>query len=118
MATAKGKGRRVPPSRRRYEATHRTVSARLDLELQHELDLLKSKSGMSTSDVTRVGLDKATPAIEEAFKRGYEESERRFRVIYLCSGCGEQTLSIGTKEQKEAAAELMHQDGWYCPRCR
>jgi hypothetical protein len=100
MATAKGK-RRVPPSRARYEATHKTVSARLDPELQRELDLLKSKSGMSTADVIRVGLDKAMPAIDDAFKRGYEVAEIRFRVFYLCSGCGVQTLSIGTEEQKE-----------------
>ena len=117
MATAKGKVRRVPPSRRQYESTHKTVSARLDPELQHELELLKSKSGMSTADVIRVGLDKAMPAIDEAFRQGYEVAEKRFRVIYLCSGCGVRTLSIGTEEQKEAAAKLMHQDGWYCPQC-
>ena len=117
MATNRDKNKRVPPSRRKYEEDHPVVSVRIPKEMSEELQLLKSASGMSVAEVLRVGLDKAMPALEEAFNRGCDDAEGRFKVIYLCSGCGEQTLSIGTREQKEAAAELMYQDGWYCPEC-
>jgi DNA-directed RNA polymerase subunit RPC12/RpoP len=117
VATGKGKGKSNPPSRERYDESHPVISVRVSPEMRERLELLKNTSGMSAADVLRVGLDLAEPAVEEALKQGYEIAEKRFRVIYLCSGCGEQTLSIGTTEQKEAAAELMHQDGWYCPQC-
>lgn len=121
MATAKGKRKRVPPSRARYEATHKTVSARLDPELQHRLDLLKQESGMSVADVIRIGLDKAEPEVKAAYNRGVEDGFEAAREIYEapypCSVCGRWHLSITTLEEKEAAAELMHQDGWYCPQC-
>lgn len=110
----KRQGKSNPPSRERYEAV---VSVRITQEMREELQLVNNMSGMSVADVLRVGLDKAMPAIEGAFNLGYDDAERRFKVIYLCSECGEQTLSIGTREQKEAAAELMYQDGWYCPEC-
>ena len=94
------------------------VSARLDAELLLELDLLKSKSGMSVADVLRVGLNKARPPIEMTFGLAYKDAEMRYKVNYLCSGCGRDDMSIQSEEEKEAAAELMYRDGWYCPRCR
>jgi len=117
MATVKGKSKRVPPSRERYDVSHPVISVRVSPEMREKLEFLKSASGMTAADVLRVGLDLAEPAVEEAFDKGFEYSRGKYEVIYLCSGCGEQTLSIGTTEQKEAAAELMHQDGWYCPKC-
>jgi hypothetical protein len=122
MTTAKGRRRHVPPSRARYEATHKTVSARLDPELQHELDLLKSKSGMSTADVIRVGLDKAKPNIDAAYHRGvedgFEEAREFFEVRFPCSQCGLWHQAITTDELKAAAAEFMFQQGWFDIECR
>ena len=121
MATAKGKRKHVPPSRRQYEATHRTVSARLDAELQHELDLLKSESGMSTADIIRIGLDKAKPDLEASFQKGvevgFERSREKYEVPYECSECGRWHLSISTLEEKVAVAEYMSEHGWHHEDC-
>ena len=94
------------------------VSARLDAELLLELDLLNSKSGMSTADVIRIGLDKARPAIEEAFNRGYKYAQDIYQATCWCSGCGRADLSIELSKEKEAAAELLYREGWYCRKCR
>jgi hypothetical protein len=121
MATAKGK-RHVPPSRARYEATHKTVSARLDPELLDELDRLKHESGMSTADVIRIGLDKARADIKAAFHRGveegFEEGREFFEVSYQCSRCGYWHQAIITDESKAAAAEFMYQQGCFDIECR
>lgn len=123
MAAAKGKRIRkhVPPSRQQYEATHRTVSARLDTELLNELDRLKHESGMSTADVIRIGLDKANPDIDTAYHRGvedgFEESRKFFEVLFPCSQCGYWHQAITTDELKAAAAEFMFQQGWYDIEC-
>ena len=118
MATNRDKNKRVPPSRRKYEEDHPVVAARIPKEMLEELRLLKSASGMSVADVLRVGLEKARPPIETTFELAYKDAEIRFRVYYQCSGCGRGDMSIQSEEEKEAAAELMYRDGWYCPRCR
>jgi hypothetical protein len=120
MATAKGK-RRVPPSRARYEATHKTVSARLDPELQRRLDLLKQESDMSVADIIRIGLDKAEPAVKAAYDRGVEHgidiTREKYEVPYQCAACGEWHLSISTLEEKLVAGEFMTEQGWHAEAC-
>ena len=120
MATTKGK--RVPPSRARYEATHKTVSARLDAEVRRQLDLLKFESGMSTADVIRIALDKAKPDLKAAYERGVEDgygsARALYEVAYRCAECGERHLSITSEEEAKAAADFMHQQGWHDPSCR
>ncbi len=88
MATDKGKTKRVPPSRKRYEESHPVVSVRLPADLRHELDLLKIESGMSTADVIRIALDKAKPDIKAAYERGVEAAREIYEVSYPCSECG------------------------------
>ena len=67
MAAGKGKGTRITPSRERYEESHPVVSVRVSPEMREDLEDVNAASGMSVADVLRVGLDKAKPAIEEAF---------------------------------------------------
>lgn len=118
MAAGKGKGKRVAPSRERYEESHPVVSVRISQEMREELEDVTAVSGMSIADILRVGLDKAKPAIEEAFNEGYDDAESYNRITYRCSECGEPHLSITTEKEKEAAAEYMYDHGWHDPRCR
>ena len=55
MVNKQGKRRSTPPSRRRYEASHPTVSFRVDLDLYAELKALKEKANLSVADVLKVG---------------------------------------------------------------
>ncbi len=122
MAMDKGKRKRVPPARERYEEDHPVVSVRISKEMREELRLVTDVSGMSIADVLRVGHDKAKPAVDEAFNEGYYEgygyAQREFEVTFRCSECGERHLSITSEKAREAAAEYMYQHGWHDPKCR
>ena len=71
MVKTKGKRRSTPPSRRRYEASHPTVSFRVDPDLYDQLKALKEKANLSVADILKVGLDKCAPLVGEAFDNGY-----------------------------------------------
>lgn len=118
MTTGKEKPKHIPPSRKRYEAGHPVVSVRISKEMREELQLVNATSGMSVADVLRVGLDKCKPATEQAFNRGYEYARSIYEVTCWCSGCDRGGLSIELSEEKEAAAELLYREGWYCRKCR
>ena len=66
----KGKRSSTPPSRRRYEASHPTVSFRVDLDLYAQLKGLKEKANLSVSDVLKVGLERCEPLVGEAITPG------------------------------------------------
>ena len=67
----KGKRGSIPPSRRRYEASHPTVSFRVDLDLYAQLKGLKEKANLSVADVLKVGLERCEPLVGEAFRNGF-----------------------------------------------
>ena len=112
----------VPPSRARYEEANPAVTVRISQELREKLGELKEKQGLSLGDVLRIGLEMATPDLDAAhglgMKEGYEVARREYEVKYRCGRCGRPHLSIIEDEEKEAAASLMEQDGWYSEDCR
>ena len=71
MVNTQGKRRSIPPSRRRYEASHPTVSFRVDLDLYAQLKGLKEKANLSVADVLKVGLERCEPLVGEAFRNGF-----------------------------------------------
>ena len=71
MVKTKGKRRSIPPSRRRYEASHPTVSFRVDLDLYAQLKGLKEKANLSVADVLKVGLERCGPLVGEAHHTGF-----------------------------------------------
>ena len=70
MVKTKGKRGSITPSRRRYEASHPTVSFRVDLDLYAQLKGLKEKANLSVADVLKVGLERCEPLVGEAFHKG------------------------------------------------
>ena len=71
MVNTSGKRRSTPPSRRRYEASHPTVSFRVDLDLYAQLKGLKEKANLSVADVSKIGLGRCGPLVGEAFHNGF-----------------------------------------------
>ena len=71
MVKTKGKRVSIPPSRRRYEASHPTVSFRVDLDLYAQLKGLKEKANLSVADVLKVGLVRCEPLVGEAHHTGF-----------------------------------------------
>ena len=71
MVKTQGKRGSIPPSRRRYEASHPTVSFRVDLDLYAQLKELKEKGNLSVADILKVGLERCEPLVGEAFHNGF-----------------------------------------------
>ena len=114
------KARHYPPSRRRYEQAHPTISVRVSRELYSQLKRLKERSGKSVGDVLREAVKAQAPSSGDAYNRGYrrgsKEAEELYRVDYRCSGCGG-TLPVTTVEEKQAAASCMRESGWAHGSC-
>ena len=93
MANDSGKRKRVPPSRKRYEQTHPTISVRVDVETFEELQELKRVSGISVADLVRVGLEKCSPLSGTASNEGRLSA---FSMAYeaVCDECGDLILRL------------------------
>ena len=120
----KGK-KSAPPSRLRYEKANPAVTVRVSAELREKLAELKEVHKLSLGDVLRIGVEKAKPDLDFAFKRGageayeegYQEAKEEYEVAYVCSLCRRRHMSINTDEEKDAAAQLMYEAGWHSPVC-
>ena len=93
MVNKQGKRRLTPPSRRRYEASHPTVSFRVDLDLYAELKALKQTSNLSVADVLKVGLERCEPLVGEAFHNGFMAA---LSEVYenVCDHCEDEVMAI------------------------
>jgi len=124
----KGK-KSAPPSRLRYEKANPAVTIRISSELRAKLAELKETHDLSLGDVLRIGMEKAKPDLDAAFERGefegyesgfydgYDGAKEDYEVTYWCSQCRRRHLTIKSDKEKEAAAKLMYQAGWYSTTC-
>ena len=95
MVKAKGKRRSIPPSRRRYEASHPTVSFRVDLDLYAQLKGLKEKANLSVADVLKVGLERCEPVVGEAFHNGFMSAlAEAYQTV--CDDCEEEITLLAS----------------------
>ena len=137
VSRSTSKRRHVPPSRLKYEASHPTISIRVDRELYDELKALKDTTGLSVAQVLKIGREKAQIATDEGYEKGhrmgfekgqrqglhkgrmegFESAEKKYAVSYHCGRCGERHLTIQSSKAKEAAADAMLDAGWYDPNC-
>ena len=120
MTTKSKKTKPVPPSRTRYIELNPTVSVRISQELKGELEEMKEMSGLSMSDILKIGLEKLEPDVhqfyDQGLKDGYEVAEEEFKVLAPCSGCGEAHLPVVGERMKAAAAQRMI--GWTGRTCQ
>jgi len=93
MLKTKGKRRSIPPSRRRYEASHPTVSFRVDLDLYARLKELKEKAILSVADVLKVGLKRCEPLVGEAHHTGFMGGLAESYAV-ACDDCQDQVMAI------------------------
>ena len=101
MVNTHGKRRSTPPSRQRYEASHPTVSFRVDQNLYLELKRLKEQANLSVGDILKVGLERCEPLVGEAhhtgFMRGLAES-----YAVACDDCRDQVMAIAQADYSAA----------------
>ena len=96
MINTQGKRRSIPPSRRRYEASHPTVSFRVDLDLYarlKELKELKEKANLSVADVLKVGLERCEPLVGEAHHTGFMGGLAESYAV-ACDDCQDEVMAI------------------------
>ena len=93
MVNTSGKRRSTPPSRLRYEASHPTVSFRVDLDLYAELKALKQTSNLSVADVLKVGLERCEPLVGEAHHTGFMGGLAESYAV-ACDDCQDQVMAI------------------------
>ena len=101
MVNTQGKRRPTPPSRRRYKASHPTVSFRVDRNLYLELKRLKEQAKLSVGDILRVGLERASPSVEEAFNKGFMTALAEVYNV-VCDGCDDEVMAIAQADYSAA----------------
>jgi len=95
MVNTSGKRRSTPPSRQRYEASHPTVSFRVDLDLYTQLKGLKEKANLSVADVLKVGLERCEPVVGEAFHNGFMSAlAEAYQTV--CDDCEEEITLLAS----------------------
>ena len=100
MVNTSGKRRSTPPSRRRYEASHPTVSFRVDQDLYARLKELKQKANLSVADVLKVGLEKSEPLVGEAFQNGFMSALPE-AYQNVCDTCEDEVMAIAIAQGAE-----------------
>jgi len=103
-----------PASWVKYETSHPTISARVSLETKRKLLERLPTLGMTMADAFRVLAGeievKAIP-VEEARKRGFEESKAIYGVPFPCNVCSK-PVYIMDPEAKRLAGEYLTRLGW------
>ena len=101
MVKAQGKRSSIPPFRRRYEASHPTVSFRVDLDFYGELKALKEKANLSVADVLKVGLERCEPLVGEAHHTGFMGGLAESYAV-ACDDCQDQVMAIAQADYSVA----------------
>lgn len=121
------KSRRKSPSRVRYEESHPTVSCRVPKEVYDRLWAVKEAEGLSFTDILKVGLglleaceEKEADILKKGhalgYRKGHAEAKSLYQVTYPCKVCGG-TLTVTTREEKEAVRQYMREHGWGHSQC-
>ena len=101
MVNTHGKQRSTPPSRRRYEASHPTVSFRVDRTLYLELKRLKEQANLTVADVLKVGLERCEPLVGEAHHTGFMGGLAESYAV-ACDDCQDQVMAIAQADYSAA----------------
>lgn len=119
--------RKGPPSRLRYEKRNPTISCRVPREVYDRLVAVKKSEKGSFASILKTGLgmieaqrrkeaEIRKAALDQGYKNGYALAERRYKVTYPCSACGE-TIELSSNDEKQAAVAYMRQQGWRHREC-
>jgi len=117
-----GKGKKPPPSRQRYEATHPIVSCRVSRDEYAQLDEIRTTQGKSLAAILLVGAGLLAPNKDEkalrekAFKEATRQVLREVEIGKCCI-CGRPLLwDLTDAGHRDILAEVLrdHQH----PTCR
>lgn len=95
-----------PPSRRRYEASHPTVTIRVSPEVHQKLMNIRQTTGKSLGDILREAVGVQEASARSAYQRGYQAAEALYAVRWKCRVCGEDCTANDEAMRKRAAQHL------------
>ncbi len=113
------KKKKNPPSKIKYDQTHRTVIARLPKEKREKLLAVLKGLGVALPQLLLHFINEyeiKVKSIEEAKKAGYEEAKNLYMITFPCHSCGK-LIPITGKQAKEAASKYMTEHGWGHKEC-
>lgn len=121
----KTKGKKVPPSRTRYEKNNPTVSFRVHKDIFDRIQQTKNIGGNSFADIFMAGLGKMEARVkklEEArregynkgYQKGYTEATLKYRIACRCFICGQEEEVIHPSDKQSI---LQYFKGWAHPEC-
>jgi hypothetical protein len=105
-----------PPSRTRYEAANPSVTFRVTLEELKQLRAMRTKTGLSLSELLRRNLGVTKTRLDETYDRGFRDGYGRFEVA--CSVCGEPMRFDIKKEDKARSTLGKAFSNWYHVACK
>ena len=119
------KGKKVPPSRIKYEKNNPPVSFRVHKDIFDRIQQTKSVGGNSFADIFMAGLGKMEARarkLEEArkqgydqgYQKGYHEAKLKYRITCSCSICG-QDIEVTHPKDKQSVGQNLK--GWAHPEC-
>ena len=73
-------GKRQPPSRKRYQASHPSIGIHVDLPTHERLKKLRDKSGMSYGYLVRRALGVVEKEVERIMRRGFNKGRHAGHV--------------------------------------
>ncbi len=113
------KQKKSPPSQGKYDKGHPTVSARLPIDKREKLFAVLARLSLTLAELLIRFADEMeiiSRPLEEAWKAGYEEAQKRFMVRFACDVCG-QMMPVTDPKEKAAVSQYMTEHRWGHEEC-
>lgn len=112
----------ISPSKKRYDARHPTVSARLTAEQHAMLDDLVRKSGISMGEFIRRALTLEIKRENEIYwaghRAGFSKAKEKYRVRVWCNECGDPITVLGLDMEIKVGNAVAREYNWYHRGCK
>ncbi len=104
-------GKRQPPSRKRYQASHPSIGIHVDLPTHARLKKLRDESGMSYGYLVRRALGVVEKEVERIMRRGFNKGRHAGYAEGKRTGFAE-GRKMGIEEARKSAYEEGHAAGY------
>ncbi len=122
---ARAKGKKVPPSRLRYEQNNPPVSFRVHKDVFERIQQARSIGHNSFADIFMAGLRKIEAntkkiieakkqGYDEGYQKGYAEAKLKYKITCTCRICG-QDIEVTHPQDRQSVGQSLK--GWAHTEC-
>ena len=94
------------PSRMKYDKANPVRSIRLTGDLTDKLQRFELLTGKTLEEILIAAVEQRRPAIEEAYRCGYESAKSRYMLKFQCPAC-KQFIYLDSEKKKRPVIELL-----------